>query len=348
MFAPAPKAPQPGILPLRPLNVGENVGIAFNGIKKHFAVSFLVPLLMSLAPAIIIGALVAIVLFSMREIFSVGYSPSGAQVTTLIGLGAIAMLVMIVSQVTMQGALVHAFSRAAIGAKPGVSESIRAGLRRSGALILLGFLMFLAMLAAYAVMLLVIFFVVGGAVAASDGKSNSGANAGAVFLMIPIMLLFFCAFAFFAIRLSFAPFVIVMEEAPAMQGLSRSWKLTKGRFWRTFGNFLLLYLVTMVVSYAFQFLFFFVIGAFASSIDSSGTPGGTGLVVGIILAVVALVTYLFFVMMMTPYMTYGIAAVYADARMRDEGLAQQLYEMSHNSSGQLWNSGPQMAETRHP
>jgi hypothetical protein len=68
--------------------------------------------------------------------------------------------------------------------------------------------------------------------------------------------LFLIAIAWASTRWIVVTQVLLLEELPAGQALSRGWVLTTGHFWRAFGLALVLYLMISVVSAPAQILGF--------------------------------------------------------------------------------------------
>ncbi|REJ09944.1 hypothetical protein [Halobacillus trueperi] len=85
-----------------------------------------------------------------------------------------------------------------------------------------------------------LFGILGGISFARDGF-------GVGFIMSIILgLLFFAAVAFFVTKLSmFFGAIVFQKVAP---GFSKSWQLTKGRFWFTFGLFIVFFIITILLT----------------------------------------------------------------------------------------------------
>jgi hypothetical protein len=122
------------------------------------------------------------------------------------------------------------------------------------------------------------------------------------------------AFAVYAyVRLSLAPAAALLEKAPVVRSLKRSWLLVRRSWWRVFGVLLLTMLIASFVSQVVQ-VPFLVFGAGPSGFTSSFTHTTTRMLVltyigsGIAQAIVA------------PFTAAVRALLYIDRRMRAEGL----------------------------
>ncbi|HAM80836.1 hypothetical protein [Ornithinibacillus bavariensis] len=101
----------------------------------------------------------------------------------------------------------------------------------------------------------------------------------------------------------YLPAVVFEHCAP---GLGRSWSLTRRNFWRTFGLFVVLGLIIVVISSVFELLFFSFLG--------------TSVVYNILLSIVNLITTMFFAV--------GYAIIYFDLKLRNDG--DDLIDMMEN------------------
>ena len=140
-----------------------------------------------------------------------------------------------------------------------------------------------------------------------------------LFILFLMLLLFLViatgvAIAFIAVRLSVAPAALVLENIGVIEGIKRSWALTRGNFWKVLGTLFLAGLITSIISGAIS--------------------GATG-VVGSGFAVIAPEMYAFFMALITfitavlsalvlPFNASVTALIYVDLRMRNEGLDVEL------------------------
>ena len=144
------------------------------------------------------------------------------------------------------------------------------------------------------------------------------AGSGEVVAVVGILAL--CGVFFFGVKLSLAIPALVAERAGPGTALSRSWRLVRGRFWRTLGVILLMFLILAVVTVIF-------IAGFALVGAIFGTAGAV--VAGILGAfVVGMVT--------TPLMFNGLTLLYFDSRVRGEAydLDVMTAQMAYPPQGQ--------------
>lgn len=118
---------------------------------------------------------------------------------------------------------------------------------------------------------------------------------------------------FMAVRWGVAVPALVLEEHGARASIRRSIELTRGRRWRV----LLLVVCATVITYAVMALFQgpFLIGA--AMVGAHTSTGFALTLVGTVLGAIA-TTFT------APIMIIGLALLYYDARIRDEGLDLQL------------------------
>ena len=153
---------------------------------------------------------------------------------------------------------------------------------------------------------------------------NPSANAGALFLLIPLGILLYLGAIVYAVimslRLSLAFPACVQEDLTASQAIKRSGVLTKGAKGRIF----LVLLVIYAISYAFVMvmyavgLFVFAIGALAGAGHlSPASPVGISLIVLACIVTIALMA-LWIALLMAAYST-AFAVFYRDQCMRMHG-----------------------------
>jgi hypothetical protein len=172
---------------------------------------------------------------------------------------------------------------------------------------------------------IIIFFVI---LARSD-------NPVVVLLLVGI-LLFFAGLAFFFwvnTKLLVAVPSIVLEGYGPISAIARSWRLTNGYFWRTFGIWILVSLIvsvaTQTISGIFSFLF-----SFTSVLVPFGqtTTGQEGVVIGVAIGMALLSVLLSTVLQAISTVLLGgnAAIMYTDLRMRKEGLNIHLQQAAED------------------
>lgn len=90
-----------------------------------------------------------------------------------------------------------------------------------------------------------------------------------VILMVLFILAILAVVIWLTIKLVFVPSAIIFEGATIQLAMSRSWNLTKGRFWRTFGTLLLIGLAFVLVISIVNLI---VMGSFFGSLRDFTNP----------------------------------------------------------------------------
>jgi len=131
-------------------------------------------------------------------------------------------------------------------------------------------------------------------------------------------------------KLSIVPSALVIERLPIRSAIARSWRLTTGYFWRTFGVLILLYLiiyaVTQVISIPFAFIGLMAGGVFAPTSLSSPDSTSFSAVLASQLGVNVLSTVVGAIVgaIGSVVQSAALGLIYIDLRMRKEGLDLEL------------------------
>lgn len=312
--------PKPGLIPLRPLTLGVLLGAAFQVLRRNprptFGFALLITGTVSIVAVVVVGLVAAFA-------FSRTLTASDADAATL-GAGAVALTLLatlvvvvfsIVASAMLQGVISLEVARATLGEKLKLGGLWKAARGRIGALI--GWTLALVGAATIAVaivaVLIAVIVAVGGVAGVVIGVLL-GLIAGAGALVL---------WAWLSTRLSLVPSALMLERLPLRDAVRRSWSLTTGFFWKTFGTLLLvgfiIYVVNSVITAPLS-----ILGSFTTSLlNPNGDPTasltaifviyGLTLVVSIVFGAIAAV-----VQSATP------ALIYIDLRMRKEGLDLEL------------------------
>ncbi len=117
-----------------------------------------------------------------------------------------------------------------------------------------------------------------------------------------------------SIRLLLAPCAIAIEKAGPIQAIRRSWRLSKGQFWRILGIYLLASILISMAASTVSSVFSFVILLI----------GMANMEVGLIAATV--VSTVISAVLSVPLTAAVVTLLYVDARIRGEGYELQLAE----------------------
>ncbi|MBO1755809.1 glycerophosphoryl diester phosphodiesterase membrane domain-containing protein [Allobranchiibius sp. CTAmp26] len=299
-----PMAPKPGVVPLRPLTLGDIFGGAFATIRGNPAATLGLALIVHLIVAV---PTLAVTLFLKRVVFPNGLdlsskSDTGGSNPDLLKVDLIAPAAQIftyIGGIVLAGMLIVVVSDAVLGRRISMRETwtrIRPRLWP-----LLGLTVLLAALA-----LLAVAVVVGIVVVAALTAGTVLAVVLGVLLGLGLLVGVF----FLSIRLMLASPALVLEGIGPVPAIKRSWALTHHAFWRLLGISFLATLVAGTVSA--------VVGVPGSLLNLGGyATDGTGSVLLLVggqlwTAVVSAAV--------APFVTGTTGLLYIDQRMRKEGL----------------------------
>lgn len=315
-------APKPGIIPLRPLSIGEIISGAFESLRANPRAMFLPSLIVLTAT----GALSAVLnylgasfllsrvddLLNSSDVRISGILPvfMGSFASQMVG----ALLTALATTI-LTGLLIVAVSRSVLGriATPGeVWERTRGRI-----LPLIGQTLLITLITVIAdAIIVVIGIVLIVIIAASVTGPDPGAGAIVITLLAALALtvIVFIAAAFLVVRLSLAPAALMLENTGVVEGIGRSWALTRGSFWRVLGILVLAGLITGLVTGTLSFGLGMVLG-----VISVGLPAAQPLVSAVTVLLTSVLSAL-----VLPFTAAVTALTYIDLRMRTEGLDVEL------------------------
>ncbi|MQS12482.1 hypothetical protein F7Q99_09325 [Streptomyces kaniharaensis] len=315
-----PPSPKPGIIPLRPLGLGELLDGSVATIRKHWRTA----LSLSLGIAVLqqAGGIGAELLVGGKtgDFTSVLVSLVSLPVDLLLGVIATALLTVVVS-------------RAILGQSVTIREAWRDA--RPRMLQLLGLTLLTALIVG-GVTLLGFAPLIGYAVAGAAQPAIIG-------LLVIVGLLSLPAAVWLWIRLSLAAPALMLEKQGVMTALSRSRRLVRGEWWRIFGITLLSQLIAFVVSCVIAIPFTtvgLVLGL--GDLQRQVASGGAGLPMAMLIttAIAGVISAT-----LTIPFTAGIGVLlYVDQRIRREALDIELARAAglpeYGGTGWSGQSGP--------
>jgi hypothetical protein len=316
---------RPGVIPLRPLNLGDLYGAVIKSIRGNVAATMglaFVTTLIFLVPTTALGAWVAsqesldLDVESTQDVFPV----AGTLGSMIPSLGSAA------STVLLTGFVAFVISQAVMGRKVTAGQTWEG--TRSRLLALVGATIFtnvVITLALAAVLVLPVLAVVAAATASDD----SGL-VGAFVLVAAAVLVAIALSLFLWTRLAFVGVAVVLERSSVWKGVARSWRLTSSnQFWRVLGIRLLTF---VIVAFASQILAvpLGIIGAVG--IVASGDPENVYVFQTIISGVSGLITGA----LTTPFTAGVDALLYVDQRIRREGFDVQLMTAAQADAARQW------------
>ena len=322
-----PQAPKPGVIPLRPLGVGEILDGAISYVRRDPKTVLGISALIAAATALLQLVLYAAMSTAFTPLLNAASTPSAgstAQVDAALsdlasgaaGLGAAYLLVVVVTyilNVLATGLLTTAMGRAVLGKPVSTSDVWRRAANRLWPLLGLTLLSSL-ILAAVSIGGVGIAILLG--VLVGQASSGSGIVVGIVVGIAAIV-----AAVWLYVKLLLAPVALVLEGVGPVRALQRSFGLVGGAWWRTFGIHLLAIIIGAVVSQVITVPFGLVAGVLSvSSLSSGGVPDPFSFTQSLVTALSTLVTGIIVV----PFSAGVVSLLYIDRRIRREALDIEL------------------------
>ncbi|WP_139185857.1 glycerophosphoryl diester phosphodiesterase membrane domain-containing protein [Sanguibacter gelidistatuariae] len=311
-----PLAAKPGIIPLRPLSLGELYDGAFAAIRTNPKVMLgVVGLVISVATIIpaILSYLVAPAANRWLDSSFSSIDPSGdlglSGEFNITGLGGqlsqsvfIGFGVYLASIITT-GLLIVAISRAVINKPFTVSDLWQQVRGKILGLIAISLLPGIAVLVLAGVL---------GLLAFAAAQADVPVLAGLLILVLVVVVIVVAVWL--TVRFLLTSATYVLEGQGLGSAIRRGWLLSRGSFWRLLGIYLLSSIITSIVSSLVA-----LPGSFIAEIiypgDYSSHVGGLAIVV---------VTQILASTISTTFLSSVIALLYIDVRMRREGLDVEL------------------------
>ena len=324
-------APKPSIIPLRPLSIGEILGGAFESLRANPKAMF-VP---SLVVMSIVGLLTAgsLALFLSRlglpNLASGQVELSEAEsrarldqlgssfVALLVQLGVTSVLSMLATSILI-GLLIVTVSRTILGRKASLSDVWQRTRPRVWALIGQTLLIQLIITVVTVVFIAIGFGIgwalLGNIIASGADEDSAGVIILGVLLILALIVVFGLSIFALMCKLCLAPAALVLENIGVLEGISRSWALTRGYFWRIVGirllSFLIVLFATQMASYGVSFI---TQGLLLAAPDAT-----------IALLVLSTMLNSLIQAAILPFDSAVVALMYTDLRMRSEGLDVEL------------------------
>ena len=307
-----PPADKPGIVPLRPLSLGELYDGAFGAVRHNPGVTLGLTAVIVVA-AVAVGTLISIPLTTLfTDLFGsvfaeVGTDPAfeelgftqeilGVTYGSAIGTG---MLLTLATPLAM-GVMAISVSDSVIGRKISVSDAWSRTAKRAWFLIGFSLLSMLVVLVAYAL-----------ATGIVVGLFLIDPTVGVIGIFLVLAALLVGAVWVFT-RVILIPPALAVEGGGFWETCRRAWKLTRGTFWRVLGIYLLTSLILGIIGQVVAVPVSLLLSL--SMVMQSGAG----------LAVSYGITYVITGGMSVLFLGGVIALLYIDTRMRREGLDVQL------------------------
>jgi hypothetical protein len=313
--------PRPGLIPLRPLDLGTILGASFRVLRRNPRPTFGSALLIEGVASIVSVAVVGIV--SYLAFSRIAFSDdadraiiSNGSYGILVLAALVPVLLSIISSALLEGIIVLEVARGTLGEKQRLGGLWARARGRIWALIGWTALVTVAVILIIGTLVgLVVLLVATMGVAGIVIGVLVGLVGGLGLLVIYLWL---------DTKLAFVPSALMVERLGIRRAVARSWSLTRGYFWRTLGIRLLvtviLQIASQIVSTPVSFIGLLLIGL----TDPNGQNGPTTMALTFGLIAVSLIIGIVVGAITAVVQSASTALLYLDLRMRKEGLDLEL------------------------
>lgn len=312
-------AHRPGIIPLRPLTVGDILQAVFTAIRRSPG-TYLGLTLLTWAAFLVVAAVIGLCGLA----FISATDGWGTDVGDAVLISGVLLLSTLSGVVTaaLCGMFAYPANQQAIGRTPTVGETWRRTRARLAPLFGL-YVLVLLVGAAAAIPLFVLSvwsFTLGG---------------GLILVGLLLLAVIAAGATWLSVRLAFCLPAVVVEGCGVTDAIRRSFGLTAGRFWRTFAVLFLVIVLTSIASTVISGAFQIAGGV----VGLAGSTGDIGLLTPVVL-VLPLLGSVLATLVTQPFIALTVALLHVDARIRSEGydlvLAQGASEVAHGGHRDGW------------
>jgi hypothetical protein len=299
------------VVPLRPLMFGEIMDGAFQTVRRNPKAMLGAGLVAQALGAVIAGVLPLVTPASGPSAEAWLGNLTRSQMTSIFaGVTGGFLVVGVVSlfiAMVMQGAMVVPVARSILNRRTGFRQMWLLARGRAWALIRLAGLGVAAVLLAVALIALV-----------TAGLASS-MGTGTLAIVVPLFLALVAAMIWVSVKLTVAPAVIVVEEVGALDGIRRSWAVTRGSWWRILGIVLV---VSLLVGIIGQIVLIPVtlLAALLTSVAGPQDVASQASALQVVAAVATVVLSAAVGAVAFAFQTSVMALLYMDLRMRNDGL----------------------------
>ncbi|GGQ14148.1 MULTISPECIES: hypothetical protein [Streptomyces] len=299
-------AAKPGVIPLRPLGLGEILDGSVATMRTHWR--SVVPITLVVATVIqVISVLVQKFMLSDLPLSSTEDMTAEEAIDSLgstLAVSVVNQFIQVLGTIVVTAMLTMIFSRAILGQHSSVSDAWRDA--RPQLLRLAG----LTLLLALGIVLLGAVLVLPGALAGSVGLAVVGFVA-----WLPLII-------WLGIKFSLASPALMLEKSTVIKAFARSSKLVGGSWWRIFGitvlTSLIAFMVALMVVAPFQMIGLFAFGGGLDSLEDGSAQSAWG---PLIFSGIGLIIAQTIIM---PIQSGVTVLLYVDQRIRREGLDLEL------------------------
>ncbi|MGW5636125.1 DUF7847 domain-containing protein [Streptomyces sp. NPDC003832] len=311
-----PPAAKPGVIPLRPLGVGELLDGAVSTMRAHWRTVLGISLTVAVLTEIVVVLLQGFVLNDRVDTSALD-DPSATLGELTRAMGDALLSYGVISLISLIGTIVATALLTTVTSRAVLGKSVTTGEAWSDArpqLVRLFGLIFLLLLIAFGI---VAVGVLPGVLVAASGAAEAGAALTVLGSLCTIVVALWLM-----MRFSLASPALMLEKQGIVKSMSRSAKLVRGSWWRIFGIQLLAMIIASILASIIAIPFAFLAGALSSDgvsglLEGTGDLGWTFLIVSGIGSVIG--------SMITFPISAGVTVLlYIDQRIRREALDLEL------------------------
>ena len=310
-----PPPPKPGIIPLRPLGVGEILDGAISSIREQPKIMLGLSALVAVVTQLLTVPLTWLLLRDTGDVAFGFDEPSStdeeiAFTASAFSATGIQVVVTLVAALLLTGILTVVVSRAVLGERVGAGAAWEKARPRLPALLGVTALVILAELG-------VLVLAVGPGVLLAALSAPTPAVVAAFLVGVPVAL---AAGVYLYVSFALAPAAIVLERRRVVASLRRSRELVQGAWWRTFG---ILLLVNVIAQFLAGILAVpFTVAALAATFVTG--DGGSLNPYEILPLLITSVGTILASAVTWPFTAVATALLYVDRRIRREALDLEL------------------------
>jgi hypothetical protein len=295
---------------------------AFQAARRNPKAMFGSALLVQAFSAVLTAVVLLIVLGSGASAFLAAddaqdFEGLGGLVVTMMAGVLVAAVLQAIATMILQGVLVVPVVRSVLNGKTGFRQMWRLARPRLGTLTILALLYAAALMAVFALLAL------------SAWGLITILGLGGAALAVLMLLAVFALFLWLGVKLLLAPAVVILEDLPLGAALRRSWQLTTGQWWRTFGTAVLAQIIAGVVGAVIAVPVSFAANIIAALVNPTPTEQEQIVQVVVVQAVALIVNTL--IGGITLAFQSGVLALIAmDLKMRKDGFDVALMKEQEN------------------
>jgi hypothetical protein len=313
--------PKPGLIPLRPLDLGTILGASFRVLRRNPKPTFGAALLIQGSVYLLLAVIVGLVTVGALSRIDSTTAQNADQVTAgayglIVVAAVIPGLLAVIASAVLQGIIVLEVSRGAVGEKLTLGALLRRARGRIGALIGWAALVLLAST--------IVLGVIVGVIVLLAATLGVGGVIAAVLLGIFGFLGIVVLYAWLGTKLSLVPSVLMIERSSLRDAIARSWSLTRSFFWRTFGITLLVSVIVGFVSQIVSIPFNIFLPLVAGLLDPQGQNQAPALIATVAISAFSVIVLVVVVSITAVVQSATTGLIYLDLRIRKEGLDLEL------------------------